>query len=96
VIEKIYPLCFDKFAKIILLDEFKVRKSKIYFLRDKVGKSARLKSIITSDRRNMDLLTLQIMPTIEETTVPAVLIDENLESVSVEAVAGDTETTTNE
>ncbi len=38
VIEKIYPLCFEKFSKIVLLDEFKVRKSKIYFLRDKVGK----------------------------------------------------------
>ncbi len=96
VIEKIYPLCFEKFSKIVLLDEFKVRKSKIYFLRDKVGKSARLKSIITSDRRNMDLLTLQIMPTTEEVEVPAVLIDENLDTVSVEAVDVDTETTTNE
>lgn len=96
VIEKIYPLCFEKFSKIVLLDEFKVRKSKIYFLRDKVGKSARLKSIITSDRRNMDLLTLQIVPTVEEVEVPAVLIDENLDTVSVEAVDVDTETTTNE
>jgi ribosomal protein L19 len=36
VIEKIYPLCFEKFSKIILLDEFKVRKSKIYAMREKV------------------------------------------------------------
>jgi large subunit ribosomal protein L19 len=98
VIEKIYPLCFEKFSKIVLLDEFKVRKSKIYFLRDKVGKGARLKSIITSERRNMDLLTLQIQPVVEETVeVPAVLVDESLETVTIEAVETDTtESTTNE
>jgi large subunit ribosomal protein L19 len=98
VIEKIYPLCFEKFSKIVLLDEFKVRKSKIYFLRDKVGKGARLKSIITSERRNMDLLTLQIQPVVEETVeVPAVLIDESLETVAIDAVETDTtESTTNE
>ncbi len=84
VIEKIYPLCFDKFAKIILLDEFKVRRSKLYFLRTKVGKGARLKSLMTSDRRNMDLLTLQVVPVVEEVTVPAVIVDESVESVTIE------------
>jgi large subunit ribosomal protein L19 len=98
VIEKIYPLCFEKFSKIVLLDEFKVRRSKIYFLRDKVGKGARLKSIITSERRNMDLLTLQIQPVVEETVeVPAILVDESLETVSIDAIETDsTEATTNE
>lgn len=85
VIEKIYPLCFDRFSKIILLDEFKVRRSKLYFLRDKVGKGARLKSLITSDRRNMDLLSLQVMPVVEEVTVPAQLVDESVESVTIES-----------
>ena len=94
VIEKIYPLCFEKFSKIILLDEFKVRRSKIYFLRHKVGKWARLKSIITSDRRNMDLLTLQIVPVVEEVEVPAALIDENLDTVTIDSVeAPEVETT---
>jgi hypothetical protein len=67
-------------------------------LRDKVGKGARLKSIITSERRNMDLLTLQIQPVVEETVeVPAVLIDESLETVAIDAVETDTtEATTNE
>lgn len=37
-IEKIYPLSFDKFEKVILLDNFKTRRSKLYYLRDKVGK----------------------------------------------------------
>lgn len=98
VIEKIYPLCFERFSKIVLLDEFKVRKAKIYFLRDKVGKGARLKSIITSERRNMDLLTLQIQPIVEEIVdVPAVLIDESLETVAIDAIETETtEVTTSE
>jgi large subunit ribosomal protein L19 len=98
IIEKIYPLCFEKFSKIILLDEFKVRRSKIYFLRDKVGKGARLKSIITSERRNMDLLTLQIQPIVEEKIeIPAVLVDESLETITIESVDADTtESTINE
>ena len=75
VVEKIYPLCFEKFAKVILLDEFKVRRAKLYFLRDKVGKDARLKSIITSDRRNTDLLTLKIVHTDANNEVAPELID---------------------
>jgi large subunit ribosomal protein L19 len=57
-IEKIYPLSFQAFDKVLLLDTFKVRRAKLYYLRDKVGKDARLKSLITSDERGMDLLIL--------------------------------------
>ncbi len=55
-IEKIYPLSFNKFDKIILLDEYKVRRAKLYYIRDKVGKAARFKSKITADKRDIDLL----------------------------------------
>jgi len=55
-IEKIYPLSFNNFDKIILLDEYKVRRSKLYYIRDKVGKDARFKSKITADKRDIDLL----------------------------------------
>ncbi len=55
-VEKIYPLSFNKFDKIILLDEYKVRKAKLYYIRDKVGKDARFKSKITADKRDIDLL----------------------------------------
>ncbi|MDR0282156.1 MAG: 50S ribosomal protein L19 [Candidatus Peribacteria bacterium] len=54
-VEKIYPFSFNKFEKVLLLDEFKARKSKLYYLRDKVGKDARMKSKITPERRDMDL-----------------------------------------
>ncbi len=72
VIEKIYPLSFAKFAKVILLDEYKVRRSKIYYIRDKVWKGARMKSRITADRRWFDLLTLKrdawVLETLSQTS----------------------------
>lgn len=57
-IEKTYPMSYKKFAKIILLDEFKVRKSKIYFIKDKVGKDARLKSLISKETRGSEISPL--------------------------------------
>ena len=54
-IEKTYPVSFPRFAKVILLDEFKVRKSKIYYIKDKVGKDARMKSLITKDARGSEI-----------------------------------------
>ncbi|MDD2537607.1 MAG: 50S ribosomal protein L19 [Candidatus Absconditabacteria bacterium] len=56
-VEKIYPFSFNKFEKVILVDEYKVRKSKLYYMRDKVGKAARLKSIVTPDRRDANLVS---------------------------------------
>ncbi len=55
-IEKVYPLSFPKFEKVILMDEYKVRRAKLYYIREKVGKSARMKSKITADKRETDLL----------------------------------------
>ena len=56
-IEKIYPLSFPNFDKVILLDEYKARKSKLYYIRDKVWKDARMKSKIKSEDRNKNLLS---------------------------------------
>ena len=55
-IEKIYPLSFDKFEKVILLDEYKIRRAKLYYIRDKVGKDARFKSKITAAKRDSNLI----------------------------------------
>jgi len=49
-IEKTYPLSSQSIQEIILLDEKKVRRAKLYFIRDKVGKSARLKSKLVWER----------------------------------------------
>jgi hypothetical protein len=55
-IEKIYPLSFPAFEKVLLLDESKTRRAKLYYLRTKVGKKSKLKSTIDADRRGLDLL----------------------------------------
>lgn len=55
-VEKIYPLSFNNFDKLILLDEYKVRRAKLYYIRDKVGKDARFKSKITAAKRDINLL----------------------------------------
>ena len=55
-VERIYPLSFRKFKKVVLLDEAKTRKSKLYYLRDKVGKKAKLKSKITAKRKDLNLI----------------------------------------
>jgi len=55
-IEKIYPLSFKKFEKVLLLDEYKVRRAKLYYIREKIWKDARMKSKITVDRRNKNIL----------------------------------------
>ena len=38
------------------MDEYKVRRAKLYYIREKVGKSARMKSKITADKRETNLL----------------------------------------
>lgn len=55
-IEKIYPLSFPKFEKIILLDEYKTRRAKLYYIRDKVGKDAKFKSKLTADKKDKNLI----------------------------------------
>ena len=55
-VEKIYPLSFTKFEKVTLLDEYKIRKAKLYYIREKIGKDARMKSKISSDKRNTSIL----------------------------------------
>ena len=55
-IEKVYPLSFPKFEKVILMDEYKVRRAKLYYIREKVGKAARMKSKIAAEKRESDLL----------------------------------------
>jgi len=70
-VEKIFPLSFTKFEKVILLDQFKTRRSRINYIREKVGKDARMKSIVTVDIKETDLLA-GLRPVVEEVTEPAV------------------------
>lgn len=56
VVEKIFPLSFPKFEKVVLLDQFETRRARINYIREKVGKWAKMKSIITVDIKESDLL----------------------------------------
>lgn len=55
-IEKVYPLSFQGFEKVALVDEYKVRRNKLYYIREKVGKDAKFKSILTADKKDKNLL----------------------------------------
>lgn len=86
-IEKIYPLSFPNFSKVILLDDYKIRRSKLYYIREKIGKDARFKSIIESEKRWTNLLALvkkdQKTPVVEEAPV----VEEKVEEPKAEPVA---------
>ena len=100
-IEKIYPLSFPKFKKVMLLDEYKIRRAKLYYIRDKVGKDARMKSILSKEEKNIDLLTLAMeeaeaikaaydeatQPTQVEEQVEELQTDETVETPTQEATA---------
>jgi large subunit ribosomal protein L19 len=55
-IEKVYPLSFPKFAKIAVMDEYRIRRTKLYYIRDKVGKGAKFKSIMKPENKDRSLL----------------------------------------
>jgi len=59
-VEKIYPLSFPKFAKVLVLDEYKIRRAKLYYIREKVWKDAKMKSLLTNAEKGVDLLELAL------------------------------------
>ncbi len=52
-VEKVYPLNSTTIEKIILLDEKKIRRAKLYYIREKIGKAARLKSLLQGERSSL-------------------------------------------
>ena len=68
-VEKIYPLSFPNFEKVLLMDDYKIRRSKLYYIRTKVGKDARFKSIIEHGKKGTDLLDLIKKDVVEEVKI---------------------------
>lgn len=66
-VEKVYPLNCPSIVSIKLLDQYRIRRAKLYFIRDKVWKAARLKSIL--DERWQDLQKKNIKILIKTETV---------------------------
>jgi large subunit ribosomal protein L19 len=66
-VEKVYPLNSTSIKKIILLDEKKIRRAKLYFIREKIGKAARLKSLLQGERSSERGKEIQKRPIIANT-----------------------------
>ena len=51
-VERVFPMNSPRIAKVEVVRPGKVRRSKLYYIRDKVGKSAKIKELIVkkSDR----------------------------------------------
>ena len=78
-VEKIYPLSFPHFDKVLLMDNYKIRRSKLYYIRTKVGKDARFKSVIEHGKKGTDLLELikqDAVAEVKETAVEKVKAEE--------------------
>ncbi len=48
-VERIFPIHSPAIQKIYILRQAKVRRSKLYFLRERVGKATRLKEVLIRD-----------------------------------------------
>lgn len=98
-IEKTYPLSFGRFDKIILLDEGKVRKSKLYYQKTKVGKDARMKSLIKKEDRWVEIVPVRseiVEETVEEVvTEVAPVVEDNVETTEVTTETNTQEVDTN-
>jgi len=46
-VEKTWPLHSPKIDKIVVVRRGRIRRAKLYYLRDRIGKSAKIKEIIT-------------------------------------------------
>ncbi len=65
-LERVFPLGYHNFDKVIVLDSYKIRKSKLYYIRDKVGKDARMKSILKSSEREKVIYDAKALKAIQE------------------------------
>ncbi len=69
-VERIFPVHSPNVADVIVKKSFKTRRAKLYYLRDRKGKGARLKEIRRKEKK---------ISSVKE-TVPAVVTDEPTET----------------
>lgn len=80
-VEKIFPLHSKNVAKIEILSQAKVRRSKLYFMRERTGKSARLK--------DAKMLGLEMTHESDEVVVSEEAIEEAIEAAKAEEAAAE-------
>ena len=80
--EKVFPLYAPMIDKIEIIKKVKVRRSKLYYIRDKAAKEIRrrMRKVLVGGKKEKDELIEQVLEGIEIEPVPAEeLIDETIE-----------------
>ncbi len=86
-VEKTFPLFSPVIAKIEVLRAGRVRRAKLYFMRDLAGKGARLKDGLLGDLATMGEAPVAEEPVVEEEVVEEVVAEETPETPAEEVVA---------
>jgi len=69
-VERIFPVHSPNVAEVIVKKSFKTRRAKLYYLRDRKGKSARLKELRRKEKKTINV----------KETVPIVVTEEPAET----------------
>lgn len=56
-VERVFPFYSPRIAKVELLRPGKVRRAKLYYIRDKIGKAAKIKELIIGKKRKVEVPT---------------------------------------
>lgn len=88
-VEKVYPLSTNIIDKIIILDEKKIRRSKLYFIREKVWKGAKLKSLLIGEKSSKKWVEIERLPI--KANLPK--IEKKVETISEAENKNEVETT---
>ena len=84
-VERIFPIFSPKIAGITVLKKGKVRRAKLYYLRDRRGKSARIVEKIQVSKEDLAELSQTSVPEVDTSeTTPS---DSNENEVSLEEVS---------
>jgi large subunit ribosomal protein L19 len=51
-VERVFPLHSPRIAKVEVIRPGKVRRAKLYYIRGKIGKAAKIKELIVSSKKN--------------------------------------------
>ena len=51
-VERVFPFHSPRIAKVEVVRPGKVRRAKLYYIRGKIGKSAKIKELIVSNKKN--------------------------------------------
>jgi large subunit ribosomal protein L19 len=78
-VERVFPLYSPKIAKVETARKGKIRRAKLYFLRERKGKATKLK-----ERRVIKKQAVETVPTVEPVTEPAQVVEQAVDQVNAE------------